>query len=92
MFLQVFPDHELAMVVIGTIKGNGSGVIKPVTRLNLRGSSNTDILNVYTAQCTYNIQYMQVSHILEIFLLFNRLLGGVWKPASNEVGIIPNVL
>ena len=30
---QVFPDHELAMVVIGTIKGNGSGVIKPVTRL-----------------------------------------------------------
>ena len=29
---QVFPDHELAMVVIGTIKGNGSGVIKPVTR------------------------------------------------------------
>ena len=53
--MQVFPDHELAMVVIGTIKGNGSGVIKPVTRLNLRGSSNTDILNVYTAQCTYNI-------------------------------------
>ena len=46
--MQVFPDHELAMVVIGTIKGNGSGVIKPVTRLNLRGSSNTDILNVYT--------------------------------------------
>jgi len=33
------------MVVIGTIKGNGSGVIKPVT----------------------------------------RLLGGVWKPASNEI-------
>lgn len=30
---KVFPDHELAMVVIGTIKGNGSGVIKPVTRL-----------------------------------------------------------
>ena len=29
---QVFPDHELAMVVVGTIKGNGSGVIKPVTR------------------------------------------------------------
>ena len=23
---QVFPDHELAMVLIGTIKGNGSGV------------------------------------------------------------------
>jgi len=42
---KVFPDHELAMVVIGTIKGNGSGVIKPVT----------------------------------------RLLGGVWKPASNEI-------
>jgi hypothetical protein len=30
---KVFPDHELAMVIIGTIKGNGSGVIKPVTRL-----------------------------------------------------------
>merc|ERR1712226_147251 len=30
---KVFPDHELAMVLIGTIKGNGSGVIKPVTRL-----------------------------------------------------------
>merc|ERR1712071_206310 len=29
----VFPDHELAMVVIATIKGNGSGVIKPITRL-----------------------------------------------------------
>ena len=27
------PDHELAMVLIGVIKGNGSGVIKPVTRL-----------------------------------------------------------
>ena len=36
---------------------------------------------------TYNIQYMQESHIPEIFHLFNRLLGGVWKPASSEVGI-----
>ena len=56
--LQVFPDHELAMVVIGTIKGNGSGVIKPVTRSNLRGSSNIAILNVYTV--VYIQLYMQV--------------------------------
>ena len=41
---------------------------------------------MYTLHSVYTI-YMQVSHIPEIFHLFYRLLGGVWKPASNEVGI-----
>ena len=49
--MQVFPDHELAMVVIGTIKGNGSGVIKPVTRLNLRGSSKIAMLHTIYNTC-----------------------------------------
>jgi len=30
---KVFPDQELLMVMIGLIKGNGSGFMKPVTRL-----------------------------------------------------------
>merc|ERR1712055_835053 len=30
---KVFPDHELLMVMIGLIKGNGSGFMKPITRL-----------------------------------------------------------
>ena len=29
---KVFPDQELLMVMIGLIKGNGSGFMKPVTR------------------------------------------------------------
>ena len=43
---------------------------------------------LYSVQL-YNVHtiYMQVCHIPEIFHLFYRLLGGVWKPASNEVGI-----
>jgi len=30
---KVFPDQELLMVMIGLIKGNGSGFMKPITRL-----------------------------------------------------------
>lgn len=30
---KVFPDQELLMIMIGLIKGNGSGFMKPVTRL-----------------------------------------------------------
>jgi len=52
---KVFPDHELAMVLIGTIKGNGSGVIKPVTRLlcGVWKPSSTEILDmsVTTKEC-----------------------------------------
>ena len=29
---KVLPDQELLMVMIGLIKGNGSGFMKPVTR------------------------------------------------------------
>ena len=29
---KVFPEQELLMVMIGLIKGNGSGFMKPVTR------------------------------------------------------------
>jgi hypothetical protein len=52
---KVFPDHELAMVLIGTIKGNGSGVIKPVTRLlcGVWKPSSSEILemSVTTKEC-----------------------------------------
>jgi len=30
---KVFPDNELLMVAVGLIKGNGSGLLKPLTRL-----------------------------------------------------------
>jgi len=30
---KVYPDHELIQVTVGVIKGNGSGFIKPITRL-----------------------------------------------------------
>ena len=30
---EVFPDQELLMVMVGVIKGNGSGFMRPVTRL-----------------------------------------------------------
>ena len=30
---KLFPDNELLIIAIGTLKGNGSGFMKPVTRL-----------------------------------------------------------
>ena len=34
--VKVFPDQELLMVMIGLIKGNGSGFMKPVTRFDIK--------------------------------------------------------
>merc|ERR1712080_155388 len=52
---KVFPDHELAMVMIGAIKGNGSGFIKPITRLvcGVWTPSNSEVLamSVTTKEC-----------------------------------------
>jgi len=36
---KVYPDHELIQITVGLIKGNGSGFIKPITRL-VSGSWN----------------------------------------------------
>ena len=30
---KLFPDNELIIIAIGTLKGNGSGFMKPITRL-----------------------------------------------------------
>lgn len=52
---KVFPDHELAMVMIGAIKGNGSGFIKPITRLvcGVWKPSSSEVLSmsVTTKEC-----------------------------------------
>ena len=32
---KVFPDNEMLIVMIGVLKGNGSGFMKPLTRLIL---------------------------------------------------------
>jgi len=52
---KVFPDHELAMVIIGAIKGNGSGFMKPITRLvcGVWQPASTEVLkmSVTTKEC-----------------------------------------
>ena len=43
---KVFPDQELLMVMIGLLKGNGSGFMKPLTRLicGIWRPSSTELL------------------------------------------------
>eukprot|EP00092_Neocalanus_flemingeri_P015172 GFUD01016389.1.p1 GENE.GFUD01016389.1~~GFUD01016389.1.p1 ORF type:complete len:266 (+),score=54.72 GFUD01016389.1:46-843(+) len=52
---KVFPDQELLMVMIGLIKGNGSGFMRPVTRLvcGVWRPASTELLaiSVTTKEC-----------------------------------------
>ena len=47
---KIFPDNEMIILMIGTLKGNGSGFMKPITRL-LNGDwtpVKTEILKMST--------------------------------------------
>jgi len=75
---KVFPDHELAMVMIGAIKGNGSGFMKPITRLvcGQWKPTSTEVLemSVTTKEC-----------LLAAFLLVLDQGGLVPPPLSGDL-------
>ena len=45
---KIFPGNEMIILIIGTLKGNGSGFMKPITRLILGDwtPSKTEILKM----------------------------------------------
>lgn len=75
---KIYPEHETIMVMIGVIKGNGSGFIKPITRLLCGhwspGSSEILKISVTSKGC-----------ILAALLMVADLSGLMPRPVAGDL-------